>query len=273
MGVKVTWDEVYESNSYDVRSRIAGSFDWTELRAGTNRHDQTFTVKGIKWEFQIRSSYGEPAQGGAKGPWSEIITATADRSTPSPPNDIRTSTSGGSLTISWGAVEKGPIDRFGIVIWDSDSPGAFIDTRGATQSPYTFTGLNKGHRYQVCVETWGGPGRGGLPAGGNPVMVGAGAPSTPTGLRAETVSPTTVKLTWNGAAGAAGYKVYTKPDETATKSGSKEDKEGKLVNIETTWEESFLYPGTWHFTFCVFAVNGQRESTRICATPPKPDGF
>lgn len=272
MGVKVTWDQVYESNSYDVRSRIAGASEWTESRAGTNRHDQTFTVKGIKWEFQIRSSYGETAQGGAKGPWSGIISATADRSTPTPPKDIQTSTSGDSLTISWGAVAQGPVDRFGVIVWDSDSPGAFIDTRGATQSPYTFSGLNKGHRYQVWVETWGGPGLGGLPAGGNPVMVGAGAPSTPSGLKAETVSPTTVRLTWNRANAAAGYKIYTKPDETATKTGSKEDKVGKLVN-ETTWGESFLYPGTWHFTFCVAAINGQRESSRVCATPPKADGF
>ncbi|KAK3180954.1 hypothetical protein K4F52_007768 [Lecanicillium sp. MT-2017a] len=270
MGVKVTWDQVYESNSYDVRSRITGASEWTESRAGTNRHDQTFTVKGIKWEFQIRSSYGEPAQGGAKGPWSEIITATADRSTPPPPKDIRTSTSGNSLTISWGAVDGGaPVDRFGVIVWDRDSPGAFIDTRGAKQSPYTFSGLNVGHRYNVWVETWGGPGLGGLPSGGNPVMIGAGAPSAPTGLKAETVNPTTVRLSWHAAAGAAGYKVYTNPDETAQKVGIKPDKKGKLVDGETSWGESFLYPGTWHFDFCVSAVNGQPESTRTCVTPPK----
>lgn len=273
MGVKVTWDEVYESNSYDVRSRIAGASEWTESRAGANRHDQTFTVKGIKWEFQIRSSYGDPEQGGAKGPWSGIISATADRSTPSPPSDVRTSTSGNSLTVAWGPVDKGPVDRFGVIVWDRDSPGAFIDTRGARQSPYTFTGLHAGHRYEVWVETWGGPGLGGLPVGGNPVMVGAGRPSAPSGLKAETVNPTTVRLTWNAGTSAAGYKVYTIPDETAIKTGSKEDTKGKLVNGETTWSESFLYPGTWHFHFCVSSINGQAESTRVCATPPKPEGF
>lgn len=273
MGVKVTWDEVYESSSYDVRSRIAGSSNWTESRAGANRHDQTFTVKGIKWEFQIRSSYGEPAQGGAKGPWSSVISATADRSTPSPPKDVRTSTSGNSLTISWGGVDSSPVDRFGVIIWDRDTPGAFIDTRGAKQSPYTFSGLKSGHRYDTWVETWGGPGLGGLPVGGNPVMVGAGSPSTPSGLKAETVDPTTVRLTWNAAKGAAGYKIYTKPDETARKAGSKEDTKGKLVDGETSWGESFLYPGTWHFDFCVSAINGQQESSRTCATPPKASGF
>ncbi len=81
MGVKVTWDEVYQSNSYDVRVRIAGSSDWTESGAGTNRFDQTFTGKNIKWEFQIRSSYGEPAQAApsALGPASLAQRRTAAR--------------------------------------------------------------------------------------------------------------------------------------------------------------------------------------------------
>lgn len=78
-----------------------------------------------------------------------------------------------------------------------------------------------------------------------------------------------MRLSWYAAAGAAGYKVYTNPDETAQKAGIKPDTKGKLVNGETGWGESFLYPGTWHFDFCVSAVNGQLESTRTSVTPPK----
>lgn len=273
MGVKITWDQVYESNSYDVRSRIAGSFDWAERRAGTNRYDHTWTVKGVKWEFQIRSSYGEPAQGGAKGPWSGVISVTADRSTPPAPNDIRTSSSGSSLTVSWGNVDGGPVDRFGVIIWDRDSPGAFIDTRGSLKSPLTINGLNAGHRYDVWVATWGGPGLGGLPRGGNPVIIGGGSPSTPQGFQTETVDPTTVRMSWNAANGAAAYKIYTYPDETAQKTGSKADTEGKLISDGTSWGETFLFPGAWHFQFCIAAINGQQESARTCSTPPKLDGF
>lgn len=275
IGVKITWDQVYESNAYDVRSRIAGASEWTEGRAGANRYDQTFTVAGIKWEFQIRSSYGEPSQGGAKGAWSGVISATADRSTPSPPKDIRTSSdSSTSLAVSWGAVEHGSVDRFGVIIWDRDTPGAFIDTRGARSSPLTIGDLPSGHRFDVWVETWAGPGEGGLPANGNPVLVGGGAPSAPSGVKAVTVDPTTMRLTWNAAKGAAGYKVYTNPDATAQKTtGNKPDKEGKLVTGETSWGETFLFPGTWHFEFCVAAINGQKESSRTCATPPKASGY
>lgn len=273
MGVKITWDEVFGANSYDVRSRIAGSSSWTESRAGTNRYDQTYTVKGIKWEFQIRSSYGDPPQGGAKGAWSGIISATADRSTPPPPKDIRTSSSGNGLTVSWGGVDGGPVDRFGVIIWDRDSPGSFIDTRGAKSSPFTIDGLKSGHRYDVWVETWGGPGLGGLPSGGNPVIIGGGAPSAPQGVKAETVDPTTVRVTWNAAGGAAAYKVYTNPDETARKTGSKADTKGQLVNDGTSWGAGFLYPGTWHFSFCVVAINGNQESSRTCSTPPKAPGY
>lgn len=273
MGVKITWDEVYESNSYDVRSRIAGSSDWEEARAATNRYDQTFTVKGVKWEFQIRSSYGEPAQGGAKGDWSGIIRATADRTTSPPPKDIRTSSGGTSLTVSWGAVDGGPVDRFGVIIWDRDTQGAFIDTRGSLKSPLTIDGLKSGHRYDVWVETWGGPGNGGLPAKGNPVRLGGGAPSTPSGVKAETVDPTTSRITWNPSDGAAAYRVYRIPDDAAKKVGAKENKDGELIKDVTQWGEAFLVPGTWHFTYCVAAVNGDKQSSRACATPPKSDGF
>lgn len=62
------------------------------------------------------ASYSEPEQGGAKGLQSGIISATADRSTPSPLNNVRTSTSGNSLTVSWGSVDMGPVYRFGVII-------------------------------------------------------------------------------------------------------------------------------------------------------------
>ena len=200
-----------------------------------------------------------------------MFSATADRSTPPPPKDIRTSSKGNSLTVSWGAVDGGPVDRFGVIVWDRDSLGSFINTHGARQSPLTINDLHLGHHYDVWVETWGGPGLGGLPAGGNPVIIGGGAPSTPSGLRAETGDPTTVRLTWSPANGAAGYKTYTNPDETARKTGSNADTDGILVSGETSWGEAFLFPGTWHFQFCVSSINGQQESGKTCATPPKAD--
>jgi hypothetical protein len=170
-------------------------------------------------------------------------------------------------------VDGGPVDRFGVIVWDRDSPGSFINTLGSCQSPLTLNDLHAGHHYDVWVETWGDPGLGGLPAEGNPVIIGGGAPSTPSGLRAETVDPTTVRLTWNAANGAAGYKIYASPDETARSTGSKADTEGNLVSGETNWGAAFLYPNTWHFEFCVSAINGEHESGKTCATPPKADGF
>ncbi|OAA82341.1 Fibronectin type III domain protein [Akanthomyces lecanii RCEF 1005] len=265
MGVKVTCDEVYQSNSYDVRVRIAGSSDWTESRAGTNRFDQTFTGKNIKWKFQIRSSYGEPAQGGAKGAWSGIHALAAHRHS----HLVVRSQPHGLL----GRRGQGPGDRFGVIVWDRDTPGAFINTHGARESPFTLDGLHSGHRYDIWVETWGGPGVGGLPSGGNPVVIGGGSPLTPTGLKAVTVDPTTVHLTWNAAKNAAVYKIYTNPDETVQKTGSKPSKDGKLARGDTNWGETFLFPGAWHFEFCVSAINGQKESSRVCATAPKADGF
>ncbi|KAK4964906.1 hypothetical protein LTR28_003559 [Elasticomyces elasticus] len=74
------------------------------------------------WEFQVRSEYGDTKQGGTAGLWSGSVSATAQRNTPPPPNDIRSSPTFDGLQVTWGSVNGSfNVDRFVVIIWDRDT--------------------------------------------------------------------------------------------------------------------------------------------------------
>ncbi|KAK4984676.1 hypothetical protein LTR66_004544 [Elasticomyces elasticus] len=100
MGVRVTWNAVYGVFSYSVRYRFSDSSDWQVVQVSTNRYYHTYTVGGIQWEFQVRSEYGDTKQGGTAGLWSGSVSATAQRNTPPPPNDIRSSPTPDGLQVT-----------------------------------------------------------------------------------------------------------------------------------------------------------------------------
>ncbi|KAK4995732.1 hypothetical protein LTR66_004499 [Elasticomyces elasticus] len=269
MGVRVTWNAVYGVFSYSVRYRFSESSDWQVVQVSTNRYDHTYTVGGIQWEFQVRSEYGDTKQGGTAGLWSGSVSATAQRNTPPPPNDIRSSPTFDGLQVTWGSVNGSfNVDRFVVIIWDRDTPGASIDMHAVRQSPFRAIGLNVGHHYDIFVETWAGPGEGGLPGIPPSIVVGGGLPATPSNLQAVNQDPTTVQLTWNAVPGAAGYRIYASQDQFA---GGHQDRSGTVV-VTNSYGIYFMFPGTWHYRICVSALNGNLESAQTCVTPPVAPG-
>ncbi|MGX4695386.1 GDSL-type esterase/lipase family protein (plasmid) [Streptomyces sp. JNUCC 63] len=268
-GVTVTWDPVYGAFGYDVRSRIAGQTTWSEGRVNSNRTDTTWTVDGIQWEYQVRTVGGD----NVKGPWSGTVSAVAHPKTAQPPRIVASwpiLRDGIELEI---APPDGPytdtIDRYEVILFDRDTPGAWLTGTGFRGNRVQIYGLNPGHRYLVAAATWNAAG-GGLPGLARPVMVGGGIPATPTGLRVNTVDPTTVELDWNGANSAAGYRLWV----SNVKDGGTTPPEADENIIEDTHHGvAFLFPGAWNFEFCVTAVNGSFESDKSnCVIPPHPDG-
>jgi hypothetical protein len=136
------------------------------------------------------------------------------------------------------------VNRYAAIIWDKDTPGAFIDQRATTGTSITISGLKKGHRYGCWVSTWvhmaDGTRGGGLPAAAREVLVGMGAPAVVSDFKVVNKDPTTVELSWNAVANAGGYQILTRLKANPGK-----------VDIATTTETSygiaFLFPGTWNF--------------------------
>ncbi|MFE2585327.1 fibronectin type III domain-containing protein [Streptomyces sp. NPDC059378] len=171
--------------------------------------------------------------------------------------------------MSWDAA-KGPytdsIDRYEIITWDKDVPGAYISSTGVRGTSVHIDGLTPSHHYLVAVATWNRAG-GGMPGVARSVTVGAGTPAVPTSVTIKSIDATTVQLDWQGSTGAAGYRVWTRnvndPGHTYTADDYVSDTPQRQI--------AFLFPGNWNFEFCVSAINGALESDRSsCVSVPLP---
>ncbi|MGK5638341.1 fibronectin type III domain-containing protein [Streptomyces sp. URMC 126] len=263
-GITLNWKPVFGARGYTVRHRIKGSGTWSETPVKAARFDTTWTLDGWEWEYQVRTDNGEDGKSG----WSETLTEVAHPKTAAAPKGIVTRATATGVDVSWDA-PAGPytdtIDRYEIITWDRDTPGAFINSTAVRGKSAHIDGLKPGHRYLVAVVTWNAAG-GGMPGGARPVTVGAGTPPAPTGLKVTSTDATTVQLSWNGSAQAAGYRVWVRNVNDG--SASKAD---EFVVNETNRGIAFLFPGVWNYEFCVTAVNGAAESGKSnCVIAPRP---
>ncbi len=263
-GITLKWKPVYGARGYTVRHRIKGSGTWNETPVRAARFDTTWTLDGWEWEYQVRTDNADDGKSG----WSETLSATAHPKTAAAPKGIVTRATATGVDVSWDA-PTGPytdtIDRYEIITWDRDTPGAFINSTAVRGTSAHINGLHEGHHYLVAVVTWNAAG-GGMPGVARSVTVGAGTPPAPSGLEVTSTDATTVQLTWSGSAQAAGYRVWVRNINDGSPS-----KADEYVTTETSRGIAFLFPGVWNYEFCVTAVNGEAESGKSnCVIAPRP---
>ncbi|MDT0466547.1 fibronectin type III domain-containing protein [Streptomyces gibsoniae] len=266
-GVAVTWNPVFGARGYTVRYRLAGATEWNQTRVSTNRYDTTWTEDSWTWEYEVRTDNDSDGQ----SVWSPTVTATAHPQTAPPPptESIMTSATATGVDVTWEA-PSGPytdsIDRYQIITWDKDVPGAYISSTAVRATTVHIDGLTPGHHYLVAVVTWNRAG-GGMPGVARSVTIGAGKPPMPTGLTVKSLDPTTVQLNWQGSPEAAGYRVWVR---------NLNDHNGPTtpdpyISDTPDHQIAFLFPGNWNFEFCVTAFNGVLESDRTpCVSVPPP---
>ncbi|MFF9645785.1 GDSL-type esterase/lipase family protein [Kitasatospora aureofaciens] len=270
-GITLNWEPVFGAHGYTVRHRIKGSGTWNETPVKAARFDTTWTLDGWEWEYQVRTDNGEDG----KSEWSHTVGGVAHPKTAAAPKGIVTRATATGVDVSWDAA-TGPytdtIDRYEIITWDRDTPGAFLNSTAVRGNSARIDGLREGHHYLVAVATWNAAG-GGMPGVARSVTVGAGTPPAPTGLKVISTDATTVQLSWNGSVWAAGYRVWIR--NVNDDSGSKHDGSGfkadEYITNETSRGIAYLVPGVWNYEFCVTAINGEAESSKSnCVIAPKP---
>ncbi|KAH7311095.1 SGNH hydrolase-type esterase domain-containing protein [Rhexocercosporidium sp. MPI-PUGE-AT-0058] len=267
-GIYLAWELVENARGYEFRARIKGlDIWWSDGGSSTFVVWYTWVYPDQEWEFQVRTKVTDSIFSA----WSGLVSTVAHPSTaPGPSNIHVTPVGGNSFAISWDAVSGYSINRYEVIVWDQDIPGAWTGGYAAAGTSTTIGGLLNGHRYAIWVATWvnldGGP-AGGVPAGARQVTIGAGTPAAPSGFSASNVDPTTAHLTWSSSSGATGYAIYGRalPSGKFTLSGTT-----TLTSQDVGW----LYPGTWNYEFCIAAYNGNLESDHLsCATPPVAPGW
>ncbi|WNV85826.1 fibronectin type III domain-containing protein [Umezawaea sp. Da 62-37] len=265
-GVTVTWDAVFGAFGYTVRSRLKGAATWNESRVGANRHDTGWTSDGQEYEYRVRTENGDQAH----SDWSAVVSAVAHPETARGPGGIVTRATATGVDVSWDEPtgdHTSTIDRYQVITLDKDVPGAWIGGTAVRGRSAHLDGLVPGHRYSIAVATWNAAG-GGIPAGARPVVIGAGTPPAPTGLRVTSTDAVTVHLAWTGSGQAAGYRVWVRDVDGGGPSTADEN-----VVESTDHGITHLFPGVWNHEFCVTAVNGAAESDRSeCVVAPRLAG-
>ncbi|MFE9123472.1 GDSL-type esterase/lipase family protein [Streptomyces sp. NPDC007172] len=269
-GIKVSWNPVFGARGYTVRYRLAGTTEWSEVVVPSNRYDTTWTQDGWTWEYEVRTyNYTDGASS-----WM-TTSATSHPETAAAPGNIVTRATATGVDVSWEAA-KGPytdsIDRYQIITWDRDVPGAYINSTGAKGTSIHIDGLAPGHHYLVAVATWNKAG-GGTPGTGRSVTIGAGTPPVPTDVTVKSLDATTVQLRWKGSPEAAGYRVWVRNVNDPSGSPTPDP----YVTDTPDHQIAFLFPGNWNFEFCITATNGTLESgksscVRVPLPPPSTGG-
>ncbi|KFZ00367.1 hypothetical protein V500_01070 [Pseudogymnoascus sp. VKM F-4518 (FW-2643)] len=257
-GITVTWDKVYGARKYGVRSRYKGLTVWDEGAVLTNRIDNTWVIKDSHYEYQIRVDN----EVDGTSDWSGIVDTIAAPKTIRGPSTINTLPTETGAQVSWSPVEGA--EFYVVLLFDSDTPGAWLSVVGVKGLSYTWESQNVGRRYAVAVQAWNSIG-GGLPAVGRSVIPGtADKIAAPIYLQINSVDATTVELTWCGDCKETSYKLYIRSlDTDKTKlsdwKGSNVDSRTTITNIGST-NVSFLVPGVWNYEFAVSGLNGDLES-------------
>ncbi|KAI0121248.1 fibronectin type III domain-containing protein [Xylariales sp. AK1849] len=253
-GIMVTWDAVYGAFGYEVQSRSKGTTAWsTGGSVSTNRYDKGWILDDQEYEFQARTSCGGTVTSG----WTGVSSAVVKLETAPGPKNITTKATSNGIQISWLPPDgTWAIDRYAVVTFDKDAPGAYLAVTAVKGQSATIAGLISGHHYIVEMATWTDKG-GGFPAFARGVTIGAGTPPAPNDLKVLTIDAVTVRLRWTGSSSAFGYRFWVRNIDDG--SVSKADESYSDVPC---YGIAYLIHGVWNYEFCVSAFNGNDESVK-----------
>ena len=146
--------------------------------------------------------------------------------------------SGTSLKITWNAIPGASSYE----VWRGESEdGAFIQLGNASATSYTDTGLTPGTRYFYKVRSYNLIGSSMTPSGEfSTAASGVPANPTPAITKVESLSGTSLKLSWGKVAGASGYEIWRRTGTTG---------DYKLIKTTTalSFTNTYLKAGTCYY--------------------------
>ncbi|EAQ90467.1 hypothetical protein CHGG_02402 [Chaetomium globosum CBS 148.51] len=129
-GIVVSWEHVYGALGYDFQHRLVDDDEWATTHLDCNRYYWPPLWDGQVVECRVRTSGGD----NFKSPWSNVSAAVARPETPPPPSNMVTRATATGFTITWDppppSSYTGEIDRYGLIYFDCDQPGAFPGIAG-----------------------------------------------------------------------------------------------------------------------------------------------
>jgi Fibronectin type III domain len=220
---------------------------------------------------------------GTSNPSSEVaVTPTSNSKPPQniPPNPptglVATSNSATQINLSWNTpINNGGPPITGYKIQSSIDSGTFTNlvlNSGSTSTVYSHTGLSAGHTYTYKVYAINsiGTSNSSNTAFAIPTLVNT-IPYPPTGLSANTASPTGISLSWNAPSNNGGTPISGYKIEAKIGSDAYTVLVANTASSSTSYLNSGLITGTT-YTYRVSAINSvgtSNPSNEASATPSK----
>jgi len=204
--ITVSWDAVDNADGYNVYRSSSASDTYTLIGTPSTA---SYTDTGLSgsttyyYKISANNSAGESSQ-------SIVVSATTFVPIPDTPTDVNaTATSTSSITVSWAAV-SGATEYY--VYRSSSATGTYTRVGTSSTASYTNTGLSGSTTYYYKVSAYNNSGE-----SFHSLMVSATTMlDTPTGVSAEAISSSSIKISWTAVSNADGYYVYRSSYSTST---------------------------------------------------------
>ena len=247
--ISLTWDAVENALAYNVYGSI---YQDVELIATVT--EPNFTVKELEAAALYCFSVSSVRNASESSKTEEVCATTFDLEPSAPSNLVATTIDATTIALSWevGAnALRYNIYRDGQKVGDSEGT-AYVDRNLEQGTEYCYT--VKGVRGDVestesseeaCATTGG---------------VKPTAPVAPSNLKAEAISTSSIKLTWNPVGNATSYKVYQGEENIAT------------VELPTYTVEGLEYNTEYCFTVTALNEVGESDESEESCVKTKGEG-
>lgn len=224
-------------------------------------HNDTSLAPSTTYRYRVRATDAAGNLSGYSGIATATTQGTPDTTAPSVPTGLNGSgTSTSQISLSWTA----STDNVAVTGYKVFRNGVQVGT-SATAS-FQDSSLTVNTSYSYTVSAYDAANNNSAQSAGVDVstLPDTTAPSVPTNLSAQVVSPTQITLSWNLSTdnvGVAGYKIY---------------RDGEFITTSTVtpWQNTGLTPGTtYSYTISAFdgAGNESAQTAPVVATTPVPD--
>jgi hypothetical protein len=250
--VTLKWDEVSGATSYTMAYRLTGSQE--EWKTKTTNEKRT-TISGLgsnrNYDFRVKAV--------KTGNESEYTNAYTKNTRISKPLPITAESTGSSILLNW----KDMNTYYYELSYATNSSGNNSDTRKLDSNKFSLPGLKENTQYYFWVKAVDISGE-----------LGEAAQidwftkfSAPIGLKIETVSSSTVSLSWNPENDASGYNVYrrTNAEETYTRLNTDSLSSASYTDTELAEATFYHYKAT--------TLNSAGESEQSSSISVKTTGI
>ena len=209
--IKTSWAAVSGATGYEVfrATSSTGAYSYVGVATATS-FNNTGLAMGKTYYYKVRAT---AIVGGVKKYSSFTSVASAKPTLSTPPSYKAASYSYNSIRISWATV--GGASGYQIYRATS-STGTYSLLKTTTSLSYLNTSLATGKTYYYKARAYRTVGTTKYYSAFTAVAAVRPVPSTPTSVKATTVSTSSIKVSWAAVSGASGYQVFRATTSTGT---------------------------------------------------------